>query len=75
MKLMILLVLGVVFAERLTVDMYVESLCPYCNQFITTSLKKALATEGIDKLVALRIIPYGNAKRTKDNKGEWVFTC
>ena len=75
MKFLILILISVALAERLTVDMYLESLCPYCNQFVTTSLKNALATEGIDKLVALRIIPYGNAKRTKNNQGEWVFTC
>ena len=47
----------------------------YANTVTTSSLKKALATEGIDKLVALRTILYGNAKKTKDNKGELVFTC
>ena len=67
MKFLIILILGLAFAERLTIDMYTESLCPDCMGFISTSLKKALATEGIDKLVALRIIPYGNARRTKNS--------
>ena len=67
MKFLIILVLSFAIAERLTIDMYTESLCPDCMGFISTSLKKALATEGIDKLVALRIIPYGNARRTKNN--------
>ena len=75
MKFLILIIFSIAFAERLTIDMYTESLCPYCMEFIKTSLKKGLATEGIDKLVALRIIPYGNARRTKNNQGEWVFTC
>ena len=31
--------------DRVTVDFYYESLCPYCQQYIVGSLKTAAATK------------------------------
>ena len=39
MKFMVILIISDAFAERLTVDMYVESLSPYCNQLLLPRLK------------------------------------
>lgn len=69
MKSIILLLLALAFVcadndDRLSVNVYVESLCPGCQEFITTSLKKALNTPEIEKIVNVRVIPYGNARQT-----------
>ena len=48
-------------ADKLTVDAYVESECPYCIMFITNQLKKALEVPDIEKILDVRVIPYGNA--------------
>jgi len=48
--------------DRVLIDMFTESLCPDCIQFITTSLKAALAATDFDKIANLNIWPYGNAE-------------
>lgn len=72
--LLLIALLGLIQAGRLTADIYVESLCPYCIQFAGTSLRKALNTPDIEKMVHIRMIPYGNTKRQLVNN-KWVFTC
>ena len=70
------MLLTLVSAERLTVDVYTESLCPDCIDFIKYSLSEATATENIEKMVQIRIVPYGNVKRSVDSEtGKWVFDC
>lgn len=46
--LLLIALLGLIQAGRLTADIYVESLCPYCIQFAGTSLRKALNTPDIE---------------------------
>jgi interferon gamma-inducible protein 30 len=56
------------------VDVYMESMCPYCRDFAVRGIKKFLATEGHEELAEFNFIPYGNAKeQLVDNK--YVFTC
>lgn len=75
MKLLILAIsLLIINCGRLTADIYVESLCPYCMMFIKDSLYEAITTPDIEKMVHIRLIPYGNTKR-KVVDGKWVFTC
>lgn len=50
----------IVNSGRLTADIYVESLSPYCMRFIKNSLYKAVTTPDIEKMVQIRLIPYGN---------------
>lgn len=45
---------------RVLVEMYSESLCPYCKNFIVNYLSKFFEN-GLINIVELRIIPYGNA--------------
>ena len=54
----------IAYCGRLTADIYVESLCPYCMMFINDSLYNAITTPEIEKMVHIRLIPYGNTKRT-----------
>ena len=42
--------------------------------FIEDSLYNAITTPNIEKMVHIRLIPYGNTKRSLID-GKWVFTC
>lgn len=57
----ILFCLATTILCRTTIDVYVESQCPYCVNFINTSLKKALATKDLEKIVDIKLFSYGNA--------------
>lgn len=46
--------------EKVTVDLYSESLCPGCSDFIVNYLNPFF-NNGLIDIVELRIIPYGNA--------------
>jgi interferon gamma-inducible protein 30 len=46
--------------EKVKVELYSESLCPYCAQFIVNYLNPFF-NNGLIDIVELRIIPYGNA--------------
>ena len=50
MKSAIILVLVIVLAysNPVTIDVYIESLCPDCEEFITGSLQKALSAKGLN---------------------------
>jgi interferon gamma-inducible protein 30 len=80
MKCAIVLLLALAFVsadndDRLTINVYVESLCPGCQEFMTTSLKKALNTPDIEKIANIRVVPYGNARQSQKSDGSWAFTC
>jgi len=47
--------------EKVKVELYSESLCPYCAQFIVNYLNPFF-NNGLIDIVELRIIPYGNAR-------------
>lgn len=51
-----------------------ESLCPYCQEFITTSFATAINTKDIEKIANITMIPFGNAKETQSG-GHYTFTC
>lgn len=45
-------------------------------EFLLNSLTEAVDTTDIEKMVQIRVIPYGNVKRTyNQTTGKWVFTC
>jgi len=67
--------------DRVKIDFYYESLCPYCQQFIERSLKVAASTKVLFewiqdfwKICNFNLYPYGNAKRVQ-NGSSWNFTC
>ncbi|KAD3338481.1 hypothetical protein E3N88_34002 [Mikania micrantha] len=48
-------------AEKVQVEVYYESLCPYCENFIVNYLIDVF-TEKIDAIADVKLYPYGNAK-------------
>ncbi|XP_057862946.2 gamma-interferon-responsive lysosomal thiol protein [Cryptomeria japonica] len=48
-------------AEKVSVDLYYESLCPYSANFFVNYLDKFF-TDGLIDIVDLKLFPYGNAK-------------
>lgn len=56
--------------EKVTLELYYESLCPYCSRFIVKYLYTIFDT-GIIDITDLKLIPYGNA-RIKPNG---TITC
>ncbi|XP_002965810.2 gamma-interferon-inducible lysosomal thiol reductase [Selaginella moellendorffii] len=57
-------------AEKVSVELYTESLCPFCANFVVNYLSKFF-TNGLIEIVDLKIIPYGNARM--DSSGH--ITC
>ena len=58
------------------ITIYMESLCPYCIQFITTSIKEFYTKVTKPNLAYIEIIPYGNAKEVYDSStNKYSFTC
>ena len=63
-----------VAAEKVKVELYYESLCPYCQADITGSFAEAFATPGFLDMADVVMIPYGNAHEYP-NGNSWTFTC
>ncbi|TVU47419.1 hypothetical protein EJB05_07020 [Eragrostis curvula] len=47
-------------AGKVSLELYYESLCPYCSRFIVNRLA-GIFKDGIIDVVDLRLVPYGNA--------------
>jgi interferon gamma-inducible protein 30 len=60
--------------QPLQITVLSESLCPDCMQFIGGSFSDAIVADGIDKLVNITIVPFGNA-REKQVGDKYEFTC
>lgn len=56
--------------QKVSLDLYYESLCPYSANFIINELTD-IFDNGIIDIVDLRLFPWGNAKLTSNNS----FTC
>ena len=58
------------------ITIYMESLCPYCIEFITTSIKEFYTKVTKPNVTYIEIIPYGNAEETYDlTTKKYSFTC
>ncbi|KNA08336.1 hypothetical protein SOVF_163520 [Spinacia oleracea] len=57
-------------AEKVTLDLYYESLCPFSIKFIITELP-LIFQNGIIDIVDLRLFPWGNAELSSHTS----FTC
>lgn len=60
--------------ELPVIDVYIESLCPDCMNFIGGSFKNFHLYEDKDSLAVVNFIPFGNANE-KWNGEKWEFTC
>jgi len=61
--------------ELLRVELYIESLCPFCINFIATTFAKANAVEGFYDMVNFTVYPFGNAQETQVGNSSWNYTC
>ena len=73
-NLFLALVIAQSAGGKVQIDLYDESLCPYCREFVTGELKKAINTPNISLIADINIWPYGNAKETKAG-GSYNYTC
>ena len=61
-------------AEKVQVEIYIESLCPDCQNITLGSVHEAFNTEGFLEMADVTYIPYGNAHEYA-NGDSWTFTC
>jgi interferon gamma-inducible protein 30 len=61
--LLISLILLAFSDDRVNIDVYTESLCPDCVEFLEKSFKNAIGVKDFEKICNFRILPYGNAKQ------------
>ena len=58
------------------ITIYMESLCPYCIELLTTSIKEFYIKVTKPNVANIEIIPYGNAKESYDpSTKKYIFTC
>ena len=62
-------------ANTVSVELYYESQCPYCREFITGSLNKAYSADGLQQAINLTLVPFGNALESQDSSGAYHYTC
>jgi interferon gamma-inducible protein 30 len=78
MKTFILILLTICLAmpalSVTKIDIYIESLCPYCMALIANSFKPFHANPSKDQLAEVNFYSYGNAHETWDGS-KWVFQC
>ena len=60
--------------DKVSVDLYSESLCPFCRQTIQTSFKQAHNTKDFYEIAEVNIYAYGNANEVK-NGSYYSYTC
>merc|ERR1712166_758509 len=61
--------------DKVAIDLYYESYCPYCRDQIVGNFKKAYETEGFFDMATVTLHPYGNAHESANSNGEWSFSC
>ncbi|KAL5701827.1 hypothetical protein ACHQM5_027121 [Ranunculus cassubicifolius] len=52
--------------EKVKLDLYYETLCPACSDFMVHDLRE-IFTNGLIKFVDLNLVPYGNARLENGN--------
>lgn len=62
-------------AGAVTIELYYESLCPGCRNFITTSLYHAWKTLRQTGIMDIKMYPYGNAHEEKLPNGHYAYHC
>ena len=61
--------------EPVVVELYYESLCPGCREFITRMLGPTWDTMRDTGAMQIAVYPYGNANQTQNPDGSWSFSC
>lgn len=73
--LLLVLSISVLANNTVSVELYYESQCPYCRSFITGSLNTAVSDPGVFSSINLTMVPFGNARETKDASANFVYSC
>ena len=60
--------------QKVVIDLFFESECPYCKRTITGSFHEAFKAEGFLEMATVNMYPYGNARETEVENG-WEFEC
>ncbi|KAL5701834.1 hypothetical protein ACHQM5_027128 [Ranunculus cassubicifolius] len=58
--------LSVTSNEKVKLDLYYETLCPACTNFMVNDIPK-MFTNGLNLLVDFNLVPYGNARLNNGN--------
>ena len=67
--------LSLIFTQSPLITIYIESLCPDCTGFISTSFKE-FYNLNITNLASIEIIPFGNANETYNETTQlYEFSC
>jgi interferon gamma-inducible protein 30 len=61
-------------SSKIKVELYYESLCPGCQEFIVNQIFPTLQAPGVSDIVDLHLIPYGNAIENLTKHG-YEFKC
>lgn len=69
-----LTILSVQAAEKRKIEVFFESLCPACQQFIQSSFTSFSKAEGHSDLAEVIFYPYGNAHESRVGT-KYQFTC
>jgi len=76
MLTLLTLVSGVFSADPVQLQLFFESECPFCQQFITGSLQEAWGHgPEFQKVCNFTLYPFGNAKETKGDGNSYTYTC
>ena len=68
-------ILSSVIAKIPKIQIYIESLCPDCEDFLTTSYKDFINRSDHYSLAETHIIPFGNASEEQDASGHYIYKC
>lgn len=71
--LFILLAISFSYQQNITLTIHTESLCPYCQQFYTTSFAPYLSSNL--SLAEITIVPYGKAKKSSNSFLKPTIIC
>lgn len=72
----ILLCIGSIISESPIIDVYIESLCPDCMEYIQNSFAEFFKNPNHADLAVVNFYPFGNASQKFNEKTQrWEFTC
>jgi len=65
---------GIISVTTPNIEVYFESLCGGCEDFIGASFKRFYNTQGHENLAKISFYPYGNANEQKQGS-KWTWSC